>query len=72
MIVAFTDKKRATAYVESYKAEHYERLKLQLRKGHKEIVKTAADAVGESMNVYIKEAIASRLVSEGHFVPPDF
>lgn len=70
--MAFADKKRANAYNESYKSEHYTRLNIMFRKGHKELVRVAAEAAGESMNAYIKGAIAARLEEDGLVVPEDF
>lgn len=50
--------KRAVA---KYKAEHYKRVALEVRKEDYGRIKEAAEAAGESVNKFIKSAIDMRI-----------
>lgn len=47
-----------------YTNKAYDRIALFLPKGEKDVVKTAANAAGQSLNAYIKQAIAERMEKE--------
>lgn len=49
------------SYQNSYNKEKYDRISLMLPKGEKDRIKTAAAAVGESVNEYINKAIKQRI-----------
>ena len=55
--------KRATA---KYHRNNYDRIELKVRKGNKEIIETAAQKEGKSLNIYIAEAVDKQLVASGH------
>lgn len=56
--------KTSAASKNKYNDKAYDRIALFLPKGEKDGVKTAADAAGQSMNAYIKQAIAERMGRE--------
>ena len=56
--------KTSAASKNKYNSKAYDRIVIFLPKGKKDVVKTAADAVGQSMNAYIKQAIAERMEME--------
>lgn len=47
--------------VHKYVRENYDRLDLTLPKGQKEVIKAAADELGESVNGFIGKAIDMRI-----------
>ena len=47
-----------------YAAKVYDRINLQVKKGRKDEIKAAADAVSESLNGFITEAIDQRMERE--------
>ena len=47
--------------VTKYMKENYDEIKIRMPKGHRETIKAAADAAGESVNGYIKRAIDERM-----------
>ena len=51
-----------------YNAEHLKRIPLDVQKDIYDTIKTAADAAGQSVNGYIKQAISERMEREavGH------
>lgn len=53
--------KKQNASVNKYKRLHYDRIGILVPKGKKEIIQSAADNAGESMNTFINRAIDSRL-----------
>ena len=53
--------KKATA---KYKSQNYKRIPLDVPKAQYEEIKSAADAAGESVNGYIKRAVAQRMQQE--------
>lgn len=57
-----------TSYKNEWQAKNRERINMVVPKGYKEIVKTAADSAGESVNHYIKKAIDERMERDG-FAP---
>ncbi len=56
--------KTSAASKNKYNAKAYDRIVIFLPKGEKDSVKTAADVAGQSMNAYIKQAIAERMERE--------
>jgi predicted HicB family RNase H-like nuclease len=48
-----------------YIQKAYDRINLVVRKGQKERIKAAADAVGVSVNAYISKAIAEKMERDG-------
>lgn len=54
-----------TSYKNKWQAENRERINMVVPKGYKELVKNASDAVGESVNGYIKKAIDERMKRDG-------
>ena len=51
------EQQKATA---NYKAKNYDRIALEVRKGTKDTIKAHAEEQGESLNGYIKTAVATR------------
>lgn len=47
-----------------YAKKAYDDVRLQVKKGKKEIIKAHAEAVGESVNGYINKAIDARMKTE--------
>lgn len=54
---------KATA---KYKKANYKRIPLEIPIDQFDVIKVAADAAGESVNGYIREAIRQRMESEGN------
>ena len=50
--------KRATM---KYVKENYDRLNIKVPKGHRATVQAAADAAGESVNMYTQKALLARM-----------
>ena len=50
--------------VAKYNAKTYDDIKVRVRKGHREKIRTAADAKGESLNNYIVQAVDARMERE--------
>ena len=46
-----------------YAAKAYDRIILQVKKGHKDEIKAAADTAGESLNGYITRAVEQRMAA---------
>lgn len=55
--VSEAQKKAVTKYVK----EKYDRVVLTMPKGKRDTIKAAADAVGESVNAYISQAVDERM-----------
>ena len=55
--VSEAQKKAVTKYVK----EKYDRVVLTMPKGKRDIIKAAADTVGESVNGYITQAVDERM-----------
>lgn len=47
--------------VNKYVKNNYDRVNVTMPKGHREVIKAAADAVGESVNAYINKAVDERM-----------
>ena len=47
-----------------YNAKAYDRINIAVPKGQKDLIQAHADAVGQSVNQYIKQAISARMESE--------
>ena len=58
--MAYKDKSVKTARQNEYISKSYDRINLLVPKGGKEQIQTAADAAGQSVNEYIRQAIAER------------
>ena len=56
--------KTSAASKNKYNTKAYDRIVVFLPKGEKDVLKAAADAVGQSMNAYIKQAISERMEKE--------
>ncbi|MEE0929473.1 MAG: hypothetical protein UIM53_00575 [Acutalibacteraceae bacterium] len=56
--------KTSSKVKDRYNAKAYDEIKLRVPKGEKDIIKTHADKVGESVNGYIKKAIDERMERE--------
>lgn len=57
--MAYTEAgKRATM---KYVKENYDRLNIKVPKGHRATVQAAADAAGESVNMYTQRALLARM-----------
>lgn len=50
--------------VNKYVKNNYDRLELLMPKGKKEVIKSYAEAVDESLNGYIKKAVTNRIKAE--------
>lgn len=60
--MAYTQaRNRAT---QKYVKENYERIYISIPKGHKDKIKAAAEAAGESITSYIMKAIEARMNGE--------
>ena len=57
--MAYND--RSKAYVKKYKADNIKRVPLDMQRAQYEIVQTHAQAQGESVNGFIKRAIAETM-----------
>lgn len=53
------------AAVGKYETNNYDKVLLRMPKGSREPIKAAADAAGQSLNVYILQAIQERMDREG-------
>lgn len=49
---------------EKWNAKAYDEIKVRVPKGQKEVIQSAAERVGESVNAYINTAIAQRMERE--------
>lgn len=49
---------------EKWNAKAYDEIKVRVPKGQKEVIQSAAEQTGESVNTYIKNAIAQRMERE--------
>ena len=58
------DKKKQYARQNAWNKERYARISVVVPKEKKDIIKNAADQVGESVNAYIVNAINNRLEQE--------
>ena len=47
--------------VGKYERDNYDKVLLRMPKGERDKIKEAADAVGQSVNVYIMEAVRERM-----------
>lgn len=47
--------------VAKYMKNNYDEIKVRVTKGKREMIKTAADAVGKTLNKYINEAIDEKM-----------
>ena len=47
--------------IKKYEDKAYDKILLRIPKGQRNIIKSAADTVGESINGYIKKAITERM-----------
>lgn len=50
--------------VGKYEAANYDKVLVRMPKGEREEIKAAADAAGQSVNVYILEAVRDRMERE--------
>ena len=56
---------RQKQWAAAWDAEHLDRISVALPKGYKEEIRRVADAAGESVNLFIRRAIESRMRKEG-------
>ena len=47
--------------VAKYMENNYDEIKIRVEKGHRDVIKAAATAAGESVNGYIKKAVDQRM-----------
>ena len=47
--------------VHKYVKNNYDRIELTVPKGQKDVIKAAAESVGESLNTYVRNAIDRRM-----------
>lgn len=52
--------------VGKYEKENYDKVLLRMPKGERDKIKDSADAVGQSVNVYIMEAVRDRIEREAN------
>ena len=57
-LVSTESQRKATA---KYQKEHYEDIRLRVKKGEKDIIKEHAEKQGESLNAFIKRAIERQI-----------
>ena len=50
--------------VAKYMKNNYDEIKIRVEKGHRDVIKAAATAAGESVNGYIKKAVDQRIERE--------
>ena len=62
--MAYKEKKDTFKYNNEFNKKAYDRINLTVPKGNKEVIQTAAQAVGESVNAYIYSAILQRMERE--------
>jgi len=55
--------KTSAAVKTRYNKKAYDRFLVTVKKGEKDLIKSAADAVGKSMNSYIVEAVKDKMES---------
>ena len=53
--------KTSAAVKNRYAAKTYDRIIVQVHKGQKEVIKSAAESAGESVNAYITNAVYARM-----------
>ena len=54
----------ANRAAQKYRAEHIKRIPLEVQNEGYEIIKAAADAAGQKVNAYIKQAIRMRMEAD--------
>lgn len=52
--------------VAKYMKNNYDEIKIRVEKGHRDVIKAAATAAGESVNGYIKKAVDQRMERESN------
>ena len=52
--------------VGKYEKEHYDKVLLRMPQGERDTIKEAADSAGQSVNVYILEAVRDRMEREAN------
>ena len=57
--------------VSKYMKENYDVYQIRMPKGRREVIKAAADAVGESVNAYINKAVDERMGRENGAKPTE-
>lgn len=62
--MAYKNKSDAIKYNNDFIKQAYDRINLTVEKGQKEVIRAAAERVGEKVNTYIKNAIAQRMERE--------
>lgn len=62
--MAYKDKSKKTAYQNEFIKQAYDRINLTIPKGQKDVIQAVAAEHGESVNEYIKKAIAQRMERE--------
>lgn len=59
--MAYKDKSQAVKYQNEFNKQAYDRITIMLPKGGKDELQAAAARAGQSVNVYVKQAIAARM-----------
>lgn len=65
--MTYNESRKKSAY--AYKAKNVRRIPLDVQNDEYDRIKASADAVGESVNGYIKTAVRNRMDSEGPNTP---
>lgn len=55
--------------VAKYMKNNYDEIKIRVEKGHRDVIKAAATAAGESVNGYIKKAVDQRMERDNTVAP---
>lgn len=56
--------------VAKYMKNNYDEIKIRVEKGHRDVIKAAATAAGESVNGYIKKAVDQRMERDNAATDP--
>lgn len=56
--------------VAKYMKNNYDEIKIRVEKGHRDVIKAAATAAGESVNGYIKKAVDQRMERDNAVTDP--
>ena len=66
-----TTTRAAQAAVQRYEAKAYDKILVRVPKGRREEIQAAAEAVGQSVNAYIVEAVDRRIRGQISPNPPE-
>ena len=63
-MIAIPASKAQQKAVSKYKKENYDEIKVRVPKGQKEVIKSHADSMGESVNAFIARAIDRQIEAD--------